>query len=216
VWDTRGTGSELLPGMIMWWANLDGPKAVPGAYKVSMSVGDQTIATHDFRILADPRAEASVADMQAQYDFITKVNTTINDAHDAIKNIRDVNAKLSVFMKKYKGDTAVSDLYTMAKDMKAGLETVEKALYQTQNRSGQDPLNFPIRLTNKLGHLNSLVGLDDFPPTEQDEAVRQELTAAIDVQLASFNQTISDQLEAFNAAFTAKGLPFLSVADDKE
>jgi hypothetical protein len=67
-----------------------------------------------------------------------------------------------------------------------------------------------------LGHLNSLVGLDDFPPTDQDEAVRQELTAAIEVQLASFNQTISDQLEAFNAAFTAKGLPFLSVANDKE
>lgn len=216
VWDTRGTGSELLPGMILWWANLDGPKAVPGAYKVSMSVGDQTIATHDFSILPDPRAEASVADMQAQYDFITKVNTTINDAHNAIKNIRDVNGKLTAFMKKYKGDTAVSDLYTMAKDMKESLETVEKALYQTQNRSGQDPLNFPIRLTNKLGHLNSLVGLDDFPPTEQDEAVRQELTAAIEVQLAAFNQTISDQLEAFNAAFTAKGLPFLSVANDKE
>lgn len=216
VWDTRGTGSELLPGMILWWANLDGPKAVPGAYKVSMSVGDQTIATHDFSILPDPRAEASVADMQAQYDFITKVNTTINDAHNAIKNIRDVNGKLTAFMKKYKGDTAVNDLYTMAKDMKESLETVEKALYQTQNRSGQDPLNFPIRLTNKLGHLNSLVGLDDFPPTEQDEAVRQELTAAIEVQLAAFNQTISDQLEAFNAAFTAKGLPFLSVANDKE
>ncbi|MDB4767253.1 glycosyl hydrolase [Flavobacteriaceae bacterium] len=216
VWDTRGTGAELLPGMILWWANLDGPKAVPGAYKVSMSVGDQTIATHDFSILPDPRAEASVADMQAQYDFITKVNTTINEAHDAIKNIRDVNGKLTAFMKKYKGDTAVSDLYTMAKDMKESLETVEKALYQTQNRSGQDPLNFPIRLTNKLGHLNSLVGLDDFPPTEQDEAVRQELTAAIEVQLAAFNQTISDQLEAFNAAFTAKGLPFLSVANDKE
>src|SRR5210317_780408 len=109
VWDTRGTGAERLEGMILWWANLDGPKAVPGAYKVSMSVGDQTIATHDFSILPDPRAEASVADMQAQYDFISKVNTTINDAHDAIKNIRDVNTKLSVFMKKYKGDTAVSD-----------------------------------------------------------------------------------------------------------
>ena len=89
VWDTRGTGAERLEGMILWWANLDGPKAVPGAYKVSMSVGDQTIATHDFSILPDPRAEASVADMQAQYNFITKVNTTINDAHDAIKNIRE-------------------------------------------------------------------------------------------------------------------------------
>src|SRR6056300_1134552 len=197
--------------MILWWANLDGPKAVPGAYKVSMSVGDQTIATHDFSILPDPRAEASVADMQAQYDFITKVNTTIKDAHDAIKNIRDVNAKLSVFMKKYKGDAAVSDLYTMAKDMKASLETVEKALYQTQNRSGQDPLNFPIRLTNKLGHLNSLVGLDDFPPTEQDIAVKNELTQKINEQLDTFNKLVTEEITAFNAAFNSKNLNYLFV-----
>src|SRR6056300_1170555 len=199
--------------MILWWANLDGPKAVPGAYKVSMSVGDQTIATHDFSILPDPRAEASVADMQAQYDFITKVNTTINDAHNAIKNIRDVNGKLTAFMKKYKGDTAVSDLYTMAKDMKESLETVEKALYQTQNRSGQDPLNFPIRLTNKLAHLNSLVSLDDFGPTVQDRAVKAELTIKIEEQLAKFDALVEKEIDAFNEAFNQKQLPFLQLKD---
>ena len=63
--------------------------------------------------------------------------------------------------------------------MKEKFEAVEKALYQTQNRSGQDPLNFPIKLTNKLGHLNSLVGIDDFPPTDQDIAVKNELTTKI-------------------------------------
>lgn len=216
VWDTRGLGSEKLPGMILWWANLDGPKAVPGTYKVGLTVGDVSAGSHDFKILADPRAEASIADMQAQYDFITKVNTTIIAAHNAIKNIRDINAKLAAFMKKYKGDSSVSDLYTMAKTMKTNLETVEKALYQTQNRSSQDPLNFPIRLTNKLGHLNSLVGLDDFAPTEQDQQVRQELTAAIEVQLAAFNKSLSEELGAFNAAFTAKGLPFLSLTEQQE
>jgi len=62
------------------------------------------------------------------------------------------------------------------KALKKEFSEIEKALYQTQNKSNQDPLNFPIRLTNKLGHLNRLVTINDFPPTDQDEAVRIELT----------------------------------------
>ena len=215
VWDTRGAGAEQLPGMILWWANLDGPKAVPGDYSVAMSVNGNPVGSHSFKILADPRAEASVADMQAQYDFITAVNTKVQEAHDAIKNIRAVNKKLDAFSAQYKGDESLKALLDQAKALKEGLSEVEKALYQTQNRSGQDPLNFPIRLTNKLGHLNSLVGLDDFGPTAQDQAVREELTAAIDAQLATYKKLVGADLDAFNQAFNQKQLPFLKLEATK-
>ena len=85
--------------------------------------------------------------------------------------------------------------------MKEGFGEIEKALYQTQNRSGQDPLNFPIRLTNKLGHLNSLVGLGDFPPTAQDVAVKNELTAEINKELEAFDKMVDEEISAFNKAF---------------
>jgi len=90
---------------------------------------------------------------------------------------------------------------------------VEKGLYQTKNRSHQDPLNFPIKLTNKLGHLNSLVSIDDFPPTEQDIAVKNELTAAINKELATFNAVISSELKEFNAAFNDLKLNYLFIED---
>ncbi|MCW1952651.1 MAG: glycosyl hydrolase [Flavobacteriia bacterium] len=215
VWDTRGAGAEKLPGMILWWANLDGPKAVPGDYSVAMSINGQPVGSHDFKILPDPRAEASVADMQAQYDFITAVNGKVQEAHDAIKNIRSVTEKLDAFTALYKEDASLADLLAQAKELKEGLSVVEKALYQTQNRSGQDPLNFPIRLTNKLGHLNSLVGLDDFAPTAQDQAVRAQLTAAIDVQLSAYKTLVGADLDAFNKAFNQKQLPFLKVDPSK-
>lgn len=215
VWDSRGAGAKKLPGMILWSANLEGPKAVPGDYKVSMSVNGAAVATHDFKIMADPRAESSIADMQAQYQFIEAVNTKVQEVHDAIENIRAVNAKLDAFVSMYKTEATLEDLVTKAKALKEGLSTVEKALYQTQNRSGQDPLNFPIRLNNKLGHLNSLVGLDDFAPTAQDQAVRAELTAAIDVQLAAYAALVGADLETFNKAFNEKGLPFLKVEASK-
>ena len=212
VWDTRGKGAERLQGMILWWANLSGPKAVPGSYAVHLNYNGKT-QSESFEILPDPRAEASVADMQEQYDFITEINTTVDLAHQSIKKIRAINEKLDAFVTSYKDNAEVAELVAKAKELKEQFSSVEKALYQTQNRSGQDPLNFPIRLTNKLAHLNSLVSLDDFGPTDQDRVVKAELTAKIETELNTFNALIDSEIDAFNKAFNEKQLPFLQLKD---
>ena len=214
VWDTRGKGAEKLEGMIFWWASFDGAKAVPGNYKVHLNVNG-SISSETFTILPDPRAESSVAEMQNQFDFITDINTTIEKAHQSIKKIRNVTEQLNAFTEQYKDDERTKDLVEKAKAMKDKLGEVEKALYQTQNRSGQDPLNFPIKLTNKLGHLNSLVSIDDFPPTEQDIAVKNELTAKINKELKIFDDVISSELLEFNAAFNTLELNYLFIDDSK-
>lgn len=210
VWDTRGKGAEKLDGMILWWASLDGAKAVPGDYKVHLNINGN-IATETFKIVPDSRAEASVAEMQKQFDFITDINTTIDNAHQSIKKIRKISNQLDAFTKQYKDNESTKDLVEKAKAMKERLGEVEKALYQTKNRSGQDPLNFPIKLTNKLGHLNSLVAIDDFPPTEQDVAVKNELTGKINAELKIFDEVISKELQEFNTAFNELKLNYLFV-----
>jgi uncharacterized coiled-coil DUF342 family protein len=163
--------------------------------------------------LADPRAESSLADMKKQFDFVKDVNKTMDQAHKSIKKIRKINGQLSAFEGQYKDDENVKDLLEKAKELKEKFSDIEKALYQTQNRSGQDPLNFPIRLTNKLGHLNALVSIGDFPPTEQDIAVRNELTEQIDTQLKAFDKLVDDEIKSFNAAFNSKNLNYLFIQD---
>ncbi|WP_421808265.1 WD40/YVTN/BNR-like repeat-containing protein [Flagellimonas sp.] len=212
VWDTRGKGAERLDGMILWWANLSGPKAVPGTYKVHLNVNGET-QSENFTILPDPRAEVTVADMQKQYDFITEVNETVDKAHQSIKKIRAINGKLDEFIKKYKDEEATKALVEKAKSLKEDFGSVEKALYQTQNRSNQDPLNFPIRLTNKLAHLNSLVSLDDFPPTEQDIAVKNEMTQKINEQLRTFDNLMDKEISTFNEEFNQLKLDYLSIEE---
>lgn len=211
VWNTVSDGAEHLPGMILWWANLNGPKAVPGNYQVRLVVDKETVQTQSFKILPDPRSEASVVDMQKQFDFITAVNATVDKAHKSIKKIRKINEQLTAFEKQYKDNEAVKDLLEQAKEIKKGFTEVEEALYQTQNRSGQDPLNFPIRLTNKLGHLNSLVGLNDFAPTTQDIAVKNELTAQINEQLSTFDKLVDEKVKVFNEAFNKLNLKYLFI-----
>lgn len=212
VWNTRGKAAERLQGMILWGANLSGAKAVPGSYQVRLNKGGVT-QSQTFRILPDPRAEVSVADMQKQNEFITDVNATVDRAHQSIKKIRKVNGQLDAFVKQYKGNESTKELVERAEKMKEGFGEIEKALYQTQNRSGQDPLNFPIRLTNKLAHLNSLVNLDDFPPTTQDIAVKNELTAGINKQLQAFDKMVDEQISAFNKAFNDLSLNYLFIEE---
>lgn len=212
VWDTRGKGAERLKGMILWAANLNGAKAIPGSYKVHLNVNG-TSSSQVFEIAPDPRAEVSVAEMKQQFDFITDVNSTIDKAHQSIKKIRKINDKLDSFAKQYGANEATKQLVEKAKNMKAEFSTIEKALYQTKNRSGQDPLNFPIRLTNKLGHLNSLVSIDDFPPTAQDIAVKNELSAQINSQLKAFDALVDEEMKSFNKEFNALNLEFLSVEE---
>jgi hypothetical protein len=66
-------------------------------------------------------------------------------------------------------------------------------------------------LTNKLGHLNRLVTNNDFPPTDQDEAVRKEMTTLVEGHLAEYNKLISQDLERFNEAFAKLNLDYLTL-----
>ena len=214
VWDTEGDGAERLDGMILWWASTDAPKAVPGTYKVVLKVGEETL-TQNFAILPDQNAETDIAGMQRQFDFITDINKTVDKAHKSIKKIRKINAQLEDFQKQYKDNDNVKDLVEKAKKLSEDFSEIEKALYQTKNRSGQDPLNFPIKLTNKLAHLNSLVRMDDFPPTQQDILVKNELTDKINEELMHFEILVSSEIKAFNEQFNALKLNYLFIEEEK-
>ena len=208
VWNLRYKGAERLKGMILWGASLAGAKAVPGNYVAQLHLNGKTLS-QGFKVLPNPLAEATVEQMQEQFEFVNGVNKTIDKAHQAIKKIRAVNNKLNEFQKNFAKDDNTKALRSQAKELTTALSKIEKTLYQTQNRSNQDPLNFPIRLTNKLGHINNLVLINDFPPTAQDLSVRDQLTKAIEEQLAQYNSLMEKDVDAFNKAFKEQALDYL-------
>ena len=210
VWNTLYEGAEILDSMIFWSASFSGAKAVPGKYKVVLEKNGES-QEHDFEILPDPRSEVSISQMRLQFDFVNKVNATVDKAHKAIKNIRQIRKKLEEFDSNFSENESVINLVEKAKQLNSSLTEIEKALYQTKNRSRQDPLNFPIKLTNKLGHLNSLVTSNDFPPTNQDELVRKELTAEVENHILKYQKLVSQDLKYFNEEFASLNLDYLTV-----
>ena len=115
---------------------------------------------------------------------------------------------MKVQVKSYTDKISDKDIKSYAEKMDSIASEVEKNLYQTKNKSGQDPLNFPIRLTNKLAHLNSLMnmGINDFPPTASMFQVRDELTGMIDSELKKWYDVKSTMLAELNNKIRQKSL----------
>jgi photosystem II stability/assembly factor-like uncharacterized protein len=204
-WNMEYPPAKRFDGMVLWWSGMSGPKAVPGDYKVSLTVNGVT-QSRDFKVLQSPKSSSSAADIQAQFDFISGVNEKVSEAHQAIIDIRKIREQLKSFREKVKGNEDMKEVADKAQAIDSVITKVENELYQTKNRSNQDPLNYPIRLTNKLAHLNGLTGFGDFPPTSQAIQVREELTQAIDEQLAVFRTVVEKDLPEFNRLVREKAV----------
>jgi photosystem II stability/assembly factor-like uncharacterized protein len=193
IWNMRYPDAEGFEGMILWWSSTSGPTALPGKYEVELSINDQS-QVQEFEIMKDPRSSATQEDLQAQFDFQNRVISKLSETNSAIKDIRKARVQIEDVIKKAEADTVKN----MGKSILAEMKEIEETLYQTKNQSRQDPLNYPIRLNNKLGHLNSLVGMGDFRPTESAIEFSKEVTARIDKQLDALNIILDEKVSAFN------------------
>ncbi|MEZ4952574.1 MAG: hypothetical protein R2825_03225 [Saprospiraceae bacterium] len=212
-WDMRYENAKDFKGMILWWASMNGPKAVPGDYKVRLTVGEE-VQEQDFKILADPRSTSTVRDFKQQFDFLLSIRDKITEAHTAIGQIKDMRTQIKSFTKRLdKKDESLKPIFEKAEAIDSIITEVEEALYQTKNQASQDPLNFPIKLTNKLGHITSLTS-GDYPPTEQAIALKNELTAEIDGWLEKFEQVKKVDLPAFNAMVRDMGVDVIRIEED--
>ena len=208
VWDYKYPGAEKFEGMIMWSASLSGAKAVPGTYQVRLSVNNFK-SQNTFEIMRSPTSESSVDQMREQFTFVNQINKTISKAHQSIEKIRRTKLKLNEFLNNFSDNMDAKNIVSKANFLIDSLSTVENALYQTKNESRQDPLNFPIKLTNKLGHIANLVTMNDFPPTDQDKRLMMELSKKIDKEIEIFNKLMTNDVSEFNLSFKKLQLDYL-------
>ena len=94
------------------------------------------------------------------------------------------------------------------------MTAVEQTLYQTKNRSGQDPLNFPVRLNDKLGNLMELAADGDFPPTDPMRQVRDELFTKIDLELSKWRRVQERELPVVNRLVRELGVEVIRVKEE--
>jgi photosystem II stability/assembly factor-like uncharacterized protein len=212
VWDLNYEDARRFQGLIMWAGGTRGPRAVPGTYQVKLTAGDKTY-TQSFEVMKDPRLDTTAADFQKQFDLLVKIRDKFNDTTEAITRIRDARKQIDDITGRVKDQPNGKAITDAAKPLRDKLTAVEEALYQTKNQSGQDPLNYPIRLNNRLAALGGVVAGVDAAPTAQSYAVYEELVTAINAQLATLDAVMKTDLPAFNKLVRDQDIPAVMVKE---
>jgi photosystem II stability/assembly factor-like uncharacterized protein len=214
-WNLRYPGMERFDDLIMWADMRDGPKAVPGTYRAELSVGDVT-ETVEFEVVADPRSSVSQGDYQAQFDFIMDTRNLLSRAHVEIRKIRQLRTQLEGLKVRLEAEPDQNSM-ELIEEIDLLLETVtpiEESIYQTQNESRQDPLNYPIRLNNKLTSLMRTVDVGDDQPTEGAIGVRDELSASVESELQQLDEVWSEHVPALNSRIQSMGVDLVSITEE--
>ena len=201
VWDTRYPDAKDFKGLIMWAGGVRGPAAPPGQYQVRLTAGGQT-KTQPFAILTNPKGSATAEDLSEQFILASQISGKVSAANSAVLRIRDLKDQIADRIQKA-NDPKIK---AAGEALTEKLTAVEGEIYQYRNRSGQDPLNFPIKLNNKLAALQSVVESGDYRPTDQSYAVFKDLSAQLDAQFAKLDTLIKVDLAAFNVMLTKKKL----------
>jgi hypothetical protein len=143
-----------------------------------------------------------VADLQRQFDLAIQIRDRTSDANEAVIRIRDVKAQIKerVEQSKHPRLKEIGDLVTQK------LSVVEEEVYQVRNRSGQDPLNFPIKINNRLAALRRSVETGDAAPTDASKAIFTTLSAELQKQLDELAAITNGDLANFNKAATEQKL----------
>jgi hypothetical protein len=197
-WDLRWPAPKSVRGMVLWNDIEAGPRAIPGTYRATLRVAGAE-HTVPFEIRPDPRSSASPEDLREQLRFVRDVGDLLTRVHRQIERIRDVRKQLDA-LSAHLPDGLATDapLREALAALGRQLVEVEQALYQTSNQSRQDPLNFPIRLNDKLAGLLQVASSGDFAPTVQLRAVREQLAGSVEVELERLQTLLDDDLLEVN------------------
>lgn len=209
VWDMRYTGYKTFPGMVFYGSPNQGPKAVPGKYQVRLTVNGQS-QTQEFEIIKDPRLKTTQEDFQAQFDFLMKVRNKVTEVNEGIINIRKIKEDLTYLKNKMGEDPKNKDINEAIKKFEGELKTIESEIHQTKNSSVQDPINYGIKLNNRLAHLIYEQAQGDFRPTKQGEEVRDKLTQEVDKEMIKLRNCIDNNLIKINQMTREKGTLFVN------
>ncbi|MDH3222644.1 MAG: glycosyl hydrolase, partial [Gemmatimonadota bacterium] len=202
-WDMRYPAWTDFEGRIMWAARPVGPTAVPGTYTVRMSVDDHAPVSRDFEIQINPNLDGvTVADLQARFDLAIEIRDRVSEANEAVILARDIKGEIDDRLEQ----TDDGDIVTQAATVEENLTMVESEIYQIQNQSNQDPLNYPIKLNNKLAALLNLVEGSETRPTDQSREVFAHLSSLLDDELGQLDIVISRDLSRLNELLRLEGL----------
>lgn len=209
VWNLQYPAADRIEGMILWNGVPGSIIAPPGDYSYSLKVGTDSVQGN-FTIKADPNYKISQAEYEEQFAFLDKVKGKFNEVQQAIKDIRALRTQMNDLTGRQPRDS-IKEIKTMVDSINKQLTAIEEKLYQTKSRSGQDVLNYPIRLNDKLSGLFDAANSGNMAPSKQVRDVYNDLAAQSDEQLAKLKRIKEVDIAALNKLIREKMVPVIGL-----
>jgi photosystem II stability/assembly factor-like uncharacterized protein len=196
-WDLRYDRARDFPGLIMWDATTRGPIAPPGNYQVRIAADGQT-QSQPFAVRREPRLLADVtdADLQKEFDLALQIRDKANEANEAVLLVRGIRPQIKDRVNRL--DSKTGPTARALENLEQKLTAVEVEVYQVKNQSFEDPLNFPIKLNNKIASLQAVVESADTKPTDQSYEIFKLLSGRLDEQIKKLDTAVQQELPTVN------------------
>lgn len=200
-WDLQYTGATTFNGMVLWGGSTNGPSAPPGKYTVRL-IADGKTTTQPLVVKRNPMHDATDADLQAQFALAIQLRDKVTEANGSVVQSRDVKGQVDDRLKQSQDEKLKAAGDKLSKDLNA----VEEEIYQVRNQSGQDPLNFPIKVNNRLAALLGVVSRGDDKPIASAYTIFNDLKGELKAQTDRLQIVFKTDLPAFNAEAKRLGL----------
>lgn len=205
IWDLQYPAAEKIDDLILWNGVPGTITAPPGQYQAVVTIDNDSVRV-PIQLLADPNYHCTQADYEAQFAFLQQVQGTFNETMKAIKNIRQARTQLKEFVQR-QGKACPQELSTLSDSLVKALTSIEEQLHQTKAKSGQDVLNFPIRLDDKISGVFDMANSGNMAPPQQAKDVYAVLSQQVESSTRQLKQLLEEGIKAFNAMVKEKGLP---------
>ena len=186
IWDMRYPGFKSFEGMVLYSSPNVGPKATPGKYNIKMTYND-IVFQEEFEIVKDPRVKISQADYQDQLEFLIDVRDEVSRANQQIIDIRSIKNNMRFILDKTEDNI---ELQEMINKYLIDISVIENNIHMTKNQSRQDPLNFGIRINNRIAFLLADSQRGDYPPTDQSKEFFNQVKEELDIEIINLKALI--------------------------
>jgi hypothetical protein len=206
VWNLRYEDATKVPGQILWGGSTSGPVAIPGQYQVRLTVHGKSY-TQPVEVKEDPRLKVTDADLQKQFDLLMQIREQVSKVHEAVNQMNSVKKQIDDLDKRLPKDDHGKVVRDAGKKLEQKLDPIEDALIQSKAKSGQDVLNYPIRLNNELVALGGSISTADAAPAEQSYQVFDMLKQRSDEQLSKWDALVKNDIPGFNQVVQQQQVP---------
>ncbi len=184
----------------------------PGTYTARLSYGDVS-QSQSFDVLADPREEASAAQIAEQQQMLQEIYQDIETLYDGVKQMQQVRGQMKDWMNRLEND---EDIQERGKEITDKINETEGTLISPKQTTFQDVINFRSQLDHQLHNLMQTLDGNMPPVTKGEKDLYKDLKTMWETRKKPMEAILNEDVPAFNKLLKEKGVDYVAPKQEKE